>query len=200
MFKNGSTPMTSQPLRIRLADHSQNRPVTFALRPDAAQLRAIAADLGLLGLRKLAFSGQLVPLNRRDWQLEAQLGATVVQACVVSLDPVTTRIDDAVRRQYLAEMPETPETEEVEMPEDDTIDPLPETVDLEQVMIEALALALPLYPRAEGVAPVAISVTEPGKAPLTDAAARPFSALAALRDKLAEDDTQPPPLPLDDKA
>lgn len=188
MFKNGSIKMTSPTHRIRLSDHSQNRAVSFALRPDGPQMQAIAAELGLLGLRKLSFVGQLVPLNRRDWQLDAKLGATVVQACVVTLDPVTTRLDDPVVRRYLAEMPAIPDSDEVEMPEDDTIEPLPEVVDLDQVMIEALALALPLYPRAAGADPVEISVTEPGKTPLTDAAAKPFSGLAALRAKLTDPD------------
>ena len=32
------------------------------------------------------------------------------------------------------------------MPEDDAIEPLPETLDLGEVLAEALALALPAYP------------------------------------------------------
>ena len=50
-------------------------------------------------------------------------------------------------------------------------------------MAEAVALALPPWPRAEGVETVAISVTEPGKTPLSDEDLRPFAALKALRDK-----------------
>ncbi len=80
----------------------------------------------------------------RDWRLEAKLGATVVQPCVVTAEPVTTRIDDPVTRRYLAQMPE-PQGDEVEMPEDDSAEPLPDVLDLSAVMAEALALALPLY-------------------------------------------------------
>ena len=36
------------------------------------------------------------------------------------------------------------------MPEDDTIEKLGREIDLAAVMIEALSLALPLYPRADG--------------------------------------------------
>ena len=67
------------------------------------------------------------------------LGATVTQACVVTLAPVITRIEETVTRRYLADMPE-PEGEEVEMPEDDSAEPLPVIIDPGAVMIEALAL------------------------------------------------------------
>ena len=66
------------------------------------------------------------------------------------------------------------------MPEDETADPLPARLDLADVMAEALALALPAWPRAEGVAPVDLTVTEPGKTPMTDDEAKPFAALKSL--------------------
>lgn len=174
--------------RIRIGDLPQNRPQEFELRPDAPAMAALAADLGLVGLRKLSFKGTLSPEGRRDWRLDATLGATVTQDCVVTLAPVTTRLDEPVLRRYLADMPDTPEAEEVEMPEDDTIDPLPEVIDLEQVMAEALALALPLYPRAEGAELGETVLTEPGQTPLRDEDTKPFAGLAALRDKLQNPD------------
>ena len=128
-------------------------------------------------------AGRLWP-EGDDWRLEAELGATVVQPCVVTLAPVTTRIDRPVTRRYLAHMP-APGPGETEMPEDETAEPLPGAVDLDAVMIEALALALPDYPRAAGAELGEAVYTEPGKTPLTDEAARPF---AGLRDKLAGTD------------
>jgi uncharacterized metal-binding protein YceD (DUF177 family) len=128
-----------------------NRPgrsaVPFELRPDAGDRQALAAALGIDAVRKLRFAGTLEPEGARDWRLEAELGATVVQPCVVTLAPVTTRIDTSVVRRYLADWQE-PEAEEAEMPDDDTTEALPERLDLSAVMAEALALALPDYPRA----------------------------------------------------
>jgi hypothetical protein len=49
------------------------------------------------------------------------------------------------------------------------------------VIIEALALSLPAYPRKDGVEATVVGVTEPGKAVMTDEDARPFAGLAALR-------------------
>lgn len=170
---------------LRLAD--LRREITVELRPDAAAREAIAGRLGLLALKKLSFTGKLLPEGRADWRLEADLGATVVQPCVVTLEPVTTRIDEAVTRRYLAESDEPAPGSEAEMPQDDTAEPLPETLDLAEVMEEALALALPAWPRAEGVELGALAVTEPGRKPLTDEDVKPFAALGELRRKLAED-------------
>jgi len=154
----------------------------FALKPDADTCGALAADLGITGLRKLSFQGQIVPDGKTDLRLDAQLGATVVQECVVTAEPVTTRIEEHVLRRYVANL-ELPEADEIEMPEDDTVDPMPEVIDLSEIMAEALALALPPWPRAEGVDPVDLTVTEPGKAPMTDDDAKPFAGLKSLLDK-----------------
>jgi len=179
-------PPYSHPIR---PDRLPERAATaFELTPDAAARAAIAAALDLSALRKLRFAGTLAPLGARDWELTGDLGATVVQPCVVTFDPVTTRIDERVERRYLAEPLAVPEGEEFEMPEDDSVEELPEILDLGAVMIEALALALPLYPHAPGAAPVEITVTEPGKDAMTDDDAKPFADLKALRDKLSGQD------------
>lgn len=174
--------------RIRLADLPATRPTEVAVEPDAEARAALAAELGITAVRKLRLTGALHPRGRRDWDLEALLGATVVQPCVVTLEPVTTRIDEPVTRRFRADLPEPQPGAEIEMPEDDTLEPLPETLDLDRVIAEALALALPDWPRAEGAELGAAVGTPPGQAPLTDAAAKPFAGLAGLRDKLAPPD------------
>lgn len=160
-----------------------NTPTPFELRPDTAQMDKLAQELGLNDLRKLRFSGEVAAQGSRDWMLLGRLGATVVQPCVATLDPVTTRIDTDVRRTYLVDLPE-PEGEEVEMPEDETLEQLGSHIDLAAVMREALALALPLYPRVEGADLGETTVTEPGAEPLRDEDLKPFAGLAELRDAL----------------
>ncbi len=172
---------------LRVADLPQNAATHFDLRPDAAAMRALADDLGLDELRKLSFAGEIRAQGSRDWVLTGRLGATVVQPCVVTLEPVTTRIDTEVRRTYLADLP-SPEAGEVEMPEDDTVEPLRSTIDPAAVMAEALALALPLYPRKPGADLGEAVFTEAGQEPLRDADLRPFAGLAALRDRARDDD------------
>lgn len=174
--------------KLRLSDLKKKTPIRLA--PDAEARKAIADRLGILAVKKLTFEGQLAPMGKQDWTLSAKLGATVVQPCVVTLDPVTTRLDETVERKFLADLPELPDASEVEMPEDDSVEPLPETLELSDVMEEALALALPDWPRAPGVEPVDIAVTEPGQTPLSNDDVKPFAALKTLQEKLKKDGSE----------
>jgi len=172
----------------RVGALSQRKPQPFELAPDTDQMRAIAAELGLSGLRKLRFSGELRAEGRADWRLDGHLGATVTQPCVVTLAPVTTRIEEDVTRRFLHDWPPPEEQgEEVEMPEDESIDPLGTEIDLSAVMVEALALALPPYPRAEGAAPEQTAAIPPGATPISQDETKPFAALAELKKKLKDD-------------
>ena len=157
----------------------------FDIRPDAAQMTHIAGLLGVTHLRKLGFKGRLEALPQGGWELVAHLGATVVQPCSVSLVPVTTRIDEPVLRRFLPDFPEPAEGES-ETPEDTDAEPLGAEIDPAAVMVEALALAVPPYPRAPGVELGEVIVSAPGVAPMTDADAHPMAGLAALRDRMKE--------------
>ncbi|MEO9780291.1 MAG: DUF177 domain-containing protein [Sedimentitalea sp.] len=171
---------------LRVADLPQNAPTAFELHPGPDTQKALANELGLSGLRKLRFVGEVNAQGRRDWELTGKLGATVVQPCVVTLEPVTTRIDVDVRRLYVADLPDVSE-EEVEMPEDDNVERLGKVIDPGAVMAEALTLALPLYPRKDGIEAENATFAEKGIKPMTDDDARPFAGLAELRDALKKD-------------
>ena len=170
-----------------VSDLSNAAPTPFEIQPGADARAALADALGLLALRKLRFSGTIAAEGKRDWRLEADLGATVVQECVVTLDPVSTRIDEVVVRSYLSDLPEVT-AGETEMPEDDTQEALPETLDLVEVMIEALSLALPPYPRSEGASLGEAVFSESGVAPMRDEDTKPFAGLASLRESLENKD------------
>lgn len=154
----------------------------FDIAPTPTELPAIARLLGTQAVRKLRFEGRLTPLPGGGWQLDGRLGATVIQTCVVSLDPVTTRIDQPVRRAWLPQGAALAAEITVSPDEDDEIEPLGDRIDLGLVAIEALALALPPYPRKPGA-----TFTAAGGVEAPDAAEpRPFAALAALRGKIGE--------------
>ena len=192
MYKKRKSDLMSRksptPTALRVADLSQTEPNGFALRPEAEALAQIAEELNLSALRKLSFSGSIKPLGKQDWQLDGKLGATVVQPCVVTLEPVTTRIDAHITRRFVHDF-ELPDEEEVEMPEDDTTEPLGQWIDPAQVVIEALALEVPEYPRKGDVELGQMVHAEPGQKPMTDEDARPFAGLGALRDALKKDET-----------
>lgn len=172
------------PSALRVGDLNQNTKTAFALRPDADHLSAIAVELDLTALRKLSFEGHVAAAGAQDWQLIGRLGATVVQPCVVTLEPVTTRIDADVTRLFMAS-PDLPDDEvEAEMPDDDRVEALGQWIDPAQVMIEALALEVPDYPRKDDAHLGQMVYTKPGEAAMTDEDARPFAGLAALKDQL----------------
>lgn len=169
---------------LRVATLSPHRVETFELTPDQTECRAIAQALGLRGLRKVSFRGRVQAEGRDGWRLEAQLGATVTQPCVVTLEPVTTRIDQGVVRHFVADWHEPDPDTEIEMPRDETEDPLGDTIDLAAVMTEALALSLPDYPRAEDAELDRDAAAPPGAEPLHEAETHPLAELAALKARL----------------
>lgn len=183
--------MSQQPpsdTSLRVSSLSQTGPTPFSLRPDARVLAVIAAKLGISSLRKLSFEGALKPFGDSDWQFKGRLGATVIQPCVATLEPVTTRIDTDVVRTFVKDFTEA-DAPEVEMHEDDSVEPLGTWIDPALIMEEALAIALPEYPRKEEAPAETIRITEPGKKPMSDEEARPFAGLAALKDKLGGNNT-----------
>jgi uncharacterized metal-binding protein YceD (DUF177 family) len=168
---------------LKVSDLPQNRATSFDLQPDTAALTALAQELDLRGLKKLRFSGKITAKGRRDWQLSANLGATVQQDCVVTLEPMTTRIDEKVERIYISGLTD-PDDPEVEMEEDERIEPLQETIDPSAVMIEALSLLIPPYPRKDGAELGEAVYTEPGVTPMREEDTKPFAGLAALKKQL----------------
>lgn len=171
----------------RVSGLSPRKPQPFEIAPGPEALQQVAEELGILGLKKLRFTGEVSAEGKEDWRLDGHLGATVTQACVVTLEPVNTRIEEDVARRFLANWPPPEEKgEEVEMPEDETIDPLGDQIDLWAVMTEALALALPAYPRADQAELETDSAIPPGADPIEEEETKPFAALADLKKKLED--------------
>ncbi|MFT7370591.1 MAG: uncharacterized metal-binding protein YceD (DUF177 family) [Alteromonas macleodii] len=183
---------------IRFADLPTRKLTHFTIEPDSGGRKALAITIHVLQVKKLRFDGVLIPTGKRDWRIEATLGATISQACVISLDPVTTRIDEVITRSYISDFErrdDVSEASEDEMIADDTTDQLPEILDLFDIISESLILNMPAYPRKDGIEAEVVGVTEPGKSVMTDEDARPFARLAAMREaastqnSIEDDDT-----------
>ncbi|MCB6177034.1 DUF177 domain-containing protein [Rhodobacter sp. Har01] len=177
--------MTDDAPTFRTGALSHRHPTPVRWTADAPALAALAMTLDLPGIDALAFDGAFAPEGRDDFRLEGRLTARLTQSCVVTLAPVPARIDEPVLRRYLADYAD-PQAEEAEMPDDDTVEPLPAFIDLAAVVAEALALALPPYPRAPGADLGEAVFAPPGVEPLREADLRPFAALAALKPKAPE--------------
>ena len=178
---NPEFPRVIETLRLRGASE-----IPFDVSASPEECAALARLLGAQAVRKLRFHGRIAPAPDGAWRLTGELGATVVQTCVVTLEPVTTRVDAPVRRLFAPHAVASVDID-FESEDDDEAEPLGDAIDLGLVAIEALALALPPYPRAEGAELGELARSAPpGVAPITDGDLRPFAALAALRDPSSE--------------
>lgn len=158
----------------------------FEVSPPPATRARLATEYGLIELKKLRLKGGFAAQDKEDWRLEATLGATVVQACVITGEPVSTRLDVPVSRVFVQGFSEQDPDSEIEFDGDDEREPLESSIDLALVMTEALALNLPDYPRSEGAVLEESAFSAPGTTPMRDQDTKPFAALAKLRDKLEQ--------------
>jgi uncharacterized metal-binding protein YceD (DUF177 family) len=147
---------------------------------DEAQREQLAAALKLSSVEYFAASLTVVPL-RGGLRAQGKLNATIVQPSVVSFDPVTQVIDEAIDRVFLpAEHgpPPTPGAEIfVDLEDDDFPDHIdgPE-VDLSALLIETLALAIDPYPRLDGESVEDLGVGDQA------GESGPFAALSKLKE------------------
>ncbi len=159
------------------------QPNPFLLVPRRSAAAAMAADIGAIEIKKLRFEGVVVSTGTSSWQLTGQLGATVIQECVVSLAPVKTRLDVKVVRNFTTEEAAGTTRSYAPVPELD-IEVVARSIDLAAVAREALLLELPIYPKIEG-AEAKMSKFPGGTGPeFHEEGRRPFASLSELRNRL----------------
>lgn len=163
---------------VNLAEHK------FEFLPTGEELETIRGFLDLIALDKMRFVGKISRVGKSDLHLTGKLGVSVTQPCSVTLEPVKTRIETEVSRQFLTKMPEPDGETVVEMELDESIDHMPETIDLLEIAQETVSLNLPLFPRSPSAEPENMVFGPPGTAPMTDDDAKPFAGLASLKDKM----------------
>lgn len=157
-----------------------------SVRPAPDVLGRVAGFLDIEKLEGLALTGRLAPGEGGVWIFRGQLTATVVQSCVVTLDPVRSVIDTAVRRTYVPG-PLPTHARELELDEDDLDPPEPfsDAIDLGQLAVETLALSLEPWPRIEGAAVEQANPGAPGLKALEERKPEAFRALAELKARLS---------------
>lgn len=163
-------------LDLRRLSHRRPSPVAWKATGEA--LAALAGRLGLLSAAGVELRGEIRPEGEDGFRLEVRLRAQVTQACVATLAPVPAAVEADILRRYVAGTT-MPEGGEHEIPEDDSIEPLRDRIDLAELAAEALSLALPDYPRAVPAAADGPSAAPGGgEAPEPPRANRPFADLA----------------------
>ena len=153
---------------------------SFVLEATAEERRAVARRLDLVTLGELDFEGRIEKGPRVGiFIVRGTVEAAFTQRCVVTLEPVPARLEVPVERYFIVDG--TAEASEVVVsPDDEEPEPLDsDLLDLGEIAVEELSLAIDPYPHAADAPVVLRSYND-----AADAAARSaFAALAALRDR-----------------
>jgi uncharacterized metal-binding protein YceD (DUF177 family) len=141
----------------------------------------IARALDLQGCARLSAAYTVKPLDLGRYVLRGKLSALVEQTCVVSLEPITTSIEETFESTFLPphEIPEPPGGA-VDI--DDDMDPEPIVegrIEVGRVVFECLAEAIDPFPRKAGATlewqPDTAATDRP------ETANNPFSVLAKIK-------------------
>ena len=174
--------ITSQ--EIELAQLTHNKKIHFEFTSTLVFESKLKKQLNLLNLDKLKFAGILEPVEKNDWRMHATLGATVEQSCVLTLEPVTTRIDATFIRDFRTISAPSDTNITPNKKSDDIEEIERDTIDLCSILYEVLSLELPDYPKIKNINVLQTEFGPPGKSPLTDETSKPFAILSSFRDKL----------------
>ena len=172
-------PPLSHPVSVReIGDATVN--VVFTATP--AECRALAASLSVLSVE--ALSAHFALRGRRDERVmvEGHVSAKVVQACVLSLEPVPAALEEDVDITFappawFQRRPAEPEVDLDAFGEDPPDLLEGDILDLGALAAEFVALGLDPYPRAPGVSFTEVD-TDPDGAPEKPS---PFAALKRLK-------------------
>lgn len=143
-----------------------------------AERAALARRFGLLSLARLTADVEIVRHGADAFLLRAEFDAAFEQECVVTLDPVASAVHDQFALLY-----GPPDAEPADANEQDfAFEPLPVgAIDIGEAVAQEFSLALPPFPRAEGVS----LETEAPPAAAAEPQS-PFAALSKLLDRKAE--------------
>jgi hypothetical protein len=138
------TPEFARPVDITRLPRGE---AVFAIAATAAERAALARRFDLLALDRLEAEVRLSRLPGGCLRLTAQVSADVVQACVVTLEPVASRVEDEAMLSY---GPPAAAEESARSGSADIIETLPAggRLDIGEAVAQQVSLALDPYPHA----------------------------------------------------
>ena len=162
--------VTGNPIEISALHRGENR---FHLAPDAPARQAIAERLGEPGLEALAGEFVLRPFSG-GVDLDLRVTAWVNRMCVVSLEPMVETVDERYSIRFERDFVDSGAEEDLSV--DVSREPLDtDTLDLDEILFQHLALSLDPHPRKEGARSLAEGYRDPVNL-------SPFSGLKGLVD------------------
>lgn len=157
-------------------------PVRHIVEANAAERDALARRFGLLALDELRAELELTRNLAGRVRLAGTLFARVVQACVITLEPVAAAIQEEFTEYFADLPPDSVIPADLPLDDEDAPEALIEGhLDLGETVAQHLVLALEPYPRVPGagIDERYAGTDEPSSA----GAGSPFAALARPRDR-----------------
>lgn len=177
--------ITAEFSRVVAVDVLEQGEVAETISAREEERLALAARFGLVALDSLSAQMTLRRIGRGPVvRVEGRLSAEVLQTCVVSLEPVRSRIEEEFVLLYAPEGSGVRHGHVLEegfgVADDDWPEPLEEgRIDIGEAVAQQLALALDPYPRKPGVR-LEDMIGRPEGAGADEAPAGPFAALVRL--------------------
>ena len=169
----------SRPLALDRVSATQHREEIVATDKELA---ALAQRFGLLSLDRLSASFSLKRVRKDLVRAKGRVSAELVQACVVTLDPIPARIDEKFEVDFLEGVQPAVADVELDAEAAEAPEPAPDGwIDLGELAAEQLGLALDPYPRRPDAEVPAEWKAEPAPEPAADQRPNPFAALEKLK-------------------
>jgi uncharacterized metal-binding protein YceD (DUF177 family) len=169
---------------VHVASTIGDRSLSETREASADERQELARMLDILSCDALKVSYTLTPLKAGRFRLTGTLDAKVTQACVVTLEPVPSSIEErfAIELYPAGEARASGSAEgEQEVLSTPDIEPFEDgRIDVGDLVYELLSAALDPYPRKEGVE---FDWVDP-KTAADPGAVSPFAALAKLKPKV----------------
>lgn len=156
-MKNIEDQSFSYPVKV---GHISSNPVTVKIAADPAECRALARQWDVVEVKAFSAEFEVRRWKKDGVRLKGRVKTEIVQTCVVTLEPVASRIDEPVDAIFVPEgskLARAALTETGEMLLDPDGPDSPETfqgdtIDAGAVAAEYAAMAIDPYPRKDGIA------------------------------------------------
>ena len=153
---------------------------SYEIEADAAECAALAKRLGVPAVRSFAATIRLrLTGGGKIVRLAGRIRAELTQICVVTIEPMSSTVEEDFSRLYSVEAGDEMAEVVIEIDED-VPDPVEDgQIDMGEAAAEHLALAMDPFPRSPGAAFEA----PPEEPPEPEEKPSPFAALATLGKK-----------------
>ncbi len=143
----------------------------------AEDCERVAAALGILACEDIRAAYEIGRRGEGVYRLKGKVEARVTQACVVTLEPVTTAIAETFDVEFRRDIEPQSEGEQEILSAAEIEPVVAERIDAGRIVYETIAAALDPYPRKDGAE---FDWSDPKS---KDGSAHPFAALRALKDR-----------------